>query len=474
MLKQIRKTIETHSMLERGDHVIVAVSGGPDSVALLCVLVLLTDEYGLRLTTAHLNHGLRGGESDAEETFVRSLCAKIGIACVCQKTDIRLLQIGKRRSLEEIGREERYRFLCETAKLCGAGKIAVGHHRDDQAETVLLHLLRGSGTEGLRGILPVREGRIIRPLLDVGRDDILEFLRREGAVYMTDSSNRDIMFLRNRIRKELIPILTAHYNPRLVEGLCRTAGIIRREDDYLKGVVRQIIESWGIHPDCGEAALPLAHFRLLHESIQARVIKCLLEGASPLGNGIGYRHVEAVLLLTRRVGGGDAALDLPFGIRVTCDKVLLRIRREKAVRQRKRRIPLRYEYQVEIPSTMYLKEIESTMRLEWIEKPGSAQMKDQPDIAFMDYECLSLPLTVRNMRPGDRVKLLGTGGTKKLKEYFIERHIPYSLRNRIPLLVDMHSIVWIGGERISESVRVTQKTKRVLRAQIVPEPLKMI
>ncbi|MCX5820942.1 MAG: tRNA lysidine(34) synthetase TilS [Deltaproteobacteria bacterium] len=471
MLNQIRKTIETHSMLEQGDHLVVAVSGGPDSVALLRALALLTDEFRLRLTTAHLNHGLREEEADEEEAFVRRLSDGMGIACICKKTDIRALKEGKRRSLEEIGREERYRFLQETAEKCGAVKIAVGHHRDDQAETVLLHLLRGSGPEGLRGILPVLDGRIIRPLLDVGRADILAFLRREGLTYRSDSSNESPLFLRNRIRNELIPGLAAHCNPRLIEGLCQTAGIIRREDDYLRGVVRQIIRRFGIDPGSEEVALPVADFLVLHEAIQGRIIKCLLEGAAPLRNGIGYRHIEAVLVLARRSVGRFISLDLPFGIRVERKGGILRIRKEGERRARKndgkKKNPLRFEYRVDIPATIHLSEIDRTIRLEWIEKPQIREMKDRPETAFMDYECMTLPLILRNMRPGDRVAPLGTGGTKKLKDYFIDRKIAATCRGEIPLLVDAGSIIWIAGERISERVRVTEKTRKVLKAEIV-------
>ncbi|MBE0556578.1 MAG: tRNA lysidine(34) synthetase TilS, partial [Proteobacteria bacterium] len=180
MLKTVRKTIERASMLTCGDHLLVAVSGGPDSVALLRALTLLSSEYQLRLTTAHLNHGLRGIEAREEEDFVRCISHALGITCICKTVDIRLLRIGKGRSLEEIGREERYRFLNEAAEACGARKIATGHHRDDQAETVLINLIRGSGIAGLKGIVPVRDNRIIRPLLDVTRGEVLEFLNREG------------------------------------------------------------------------------------------------------------------------------------------------------------------------------------------------------------------------------------------------------------------------------------------------------
>jgi tRNA(Ile)-lysidine synthase len=469
MLNKIRKTIAAHSMLKRGDHVVVAVSGGPDSVALLRLLSLLIDEFRLHLTTAHLNHGLRQGEADDDETFVRRLSEGMGIACICKRIDIRTLKEERQGSLEEICREERYRFLDETAEKCGAMKIAVGHHRDDQAETVLLHLIRGSGPEGLRGILPVREDRIIRPLLEVGRADILEFLRREGLVYQSDSSNDSPLFLRNRVRNELIPRLAADYNPRLTEGLCQTAGIIRREDDYLRGVVRQIVHRWGIDPGSDEVALPIADLVNLHEALQGRIIKWLLEEAAPLRNGIGYRHIEAVLLLTRRPAGRCASLDLPFRIRVERAGGLLRIGKEKErkARNRERINPPRFEYPVEIPVAIDLREIGRTIHLARIEKPPIREMKSNPEIAYMDYDRITPPLLLRNMRQGDRVAPLGMGGTKKLKDYFIDRKIAASRRGCIPLLVDAGSIIWIAGERISERVRVTEKTRSVLRAELV-------
>lgn len=339
MLKRIRKTIADCSLLERGDHLLLAVSGGPDSVALLRAMVLLSSEYELRLTTAHLNHGLRGAEAQGEQEFVRSLCAGMGIVCICKTVDIRMLQKGRGMSLEEIGREERYRFLDETAETCGARKIATGHHRDDQAETVLINLLRGSGLEGLKGIPPVRDGRIIRPLLHVGRGEILEFLNREGLTYMMDSSNLSPLFLRNRIRHELIPELTLRYNPGIVEALSHTAEIIRREDDYLQAVVGQILSQWGIVPGAAEIRLPLPALLDLHEALQGRVIKCLLEAAALAGYGIAYRHIEAILAFARKPRRRRASLDLPGLIRVEREGDLLKIGRvsSRPVRRDKRK-----------------------------------------------------------------------------------------------------------------------------------------
>ncbi len=471
MLNRIRRSIETHSMLNRGDHLVVAVSGGPDSVALLHILMRLRDEYRLRLTAAHLNHGLRKDEADREESFVHRLCADIGIACVSRRADILELKRGESRSLEEIGREERYRFFQETASQCGAVKIAIGHHRDDQAETLLLHLLRGSGMEGLRGILPVRDGRIIRPLLGVGRSEILEYLRRGGISYVTDSSNRSTLFLRNRIRNELIPEVASRYNPRLVETLCRTAEIIRRENDYLSKVVRRILNGWQIVPGSPDINLPVTDFQSLHEAIQGRIVKFLLESVSSAQKGIAYRHVESVLSLARRTDCRYLFLDMPFGVTVERGRDILRIRKNRkqraAGRGPEKKAEIRFEYRVDIPATVHLKEIGRIVRLDWSEKPTLEEMSDRPETAYMDYDRLALPLTLRSFRPGDRIHPLGADGTKKLKEYFIDRKIPAPQRGEIPLLVDAVSIVWIGGERISERVRVTERTRRVLKAEVL-------
>jgi tRNA(Ile)-lysidine synthase len=199
--------------------------------------------------------------------------------------------------------------------------------------------LRGSGLEGLKGIVPVREGRIIRPLLHIGREEILEFLNREGLPYIMDSSNANLHFLRNRIRHQLIPELTARYNPAIVRGLSHTAEIIRREDDYLQAAVRQVLIRWGVVPGEADMLLPLADFIDLHEALQGRVIKCLLGSAAPSGKGIGYRHVEAVLALARLSRRRKASLDLPGLIRVEKEGGVLKIGRVNArpVRRDKRK-----------------------------------------------------------------------------------------------------------------------------------------
>lgn len=459
-------------MIERGDRLIVAVSGGADSVALLRALVILSSEYRLHLTTAHLNHGLRGQESDNEEEFVRGLCTGMGVHCICKKIDAAAVRRGKGRSLEEVCRDERYQFLKETAQVCSAGKIATGHHRDDQAETVLMNLIRGSGLEGLKGIDPIRDDRIIRPLLHVTKEEIITFLNRERLTYMIDSSNLSSLFLRNRIRNSLIPELTTRYNPRIVAGLSNMAEAIRREDDFLKKTVREILCKWEIDAERKEIRIPIDSFLGVHEAIRARIIKQLLEAGTPSGSGIGYRHIEAVLELFQSSQRNALSLDLPYNISVVKrDKVLwikkADQRTRRSVHQKEKIAKLTYSYPIHVPGEVYLNEIGKNIRFELVERPQLSEMMGLPAVGFLDYERISPPLVVRNHEPGDRIELLGMARTKKLKSYFIDRKIPYQNRIRIPLLVDARSVLWIAGERISDRAKVTEQTKRVLRAEMV-------
>jgi tRNA(Ile)-lysidine synthase len=472
ILKNVRKTIENFSMLEQGDHVLVAVSGGADSVALLRVLTILSNEYRLRLTIAHLNHGLRGAEADSEEAFVCHFSKEMGIGFISRRVDIRTLQKSKGRSLEEIGRDERYMFLDEAAHSCGAGKIATGHHSDDQAETVILNLIRGSGLDGLKGIPPMRDRRIIRPLLYVSKKDIHTFLQQEGLPYIKDSSNMDPIFLRNSIRHRLLPELASHFNPRIKIGLCKTAEIIRREDDYLKSVIRQILLKWNIVSGHTEMGLPLDEFTDLHEALRARIIKYLLESLTESKTGIGYRHVESVLNLCLSNRQQIVSLDLPGRICVEKYMNVLRIKKRtnRPARQSDRKNQANqpgFSFTVAVPGVVSLPKMGKAIHFDFVKKPDLAKIKYSPQIAYLDYEMISLPLILRNHKPGDRIEPLGMTGTKKLHDYFIDRKIPFSFRDEIPLLVDTKSVIWIAGQTISERVKVSGQTKKVMRAEMV-------
>ncbi|MDI6775930.1 MAG: tRNA lysidine(34) synthetase TilS [Syntrophales bacterium] len=482
MIKKVRETIKKYHMLERGDMVIVAVSGGPDSVALLKALDIFSDEYRLTIITAHLNHGLRGEESNNDEKFVRKLSESMGIEFECKYVDIPSLRQGRGRSIEEIAREERYQFLAEMARKHQAHKIALGHHLYDQAETVLMNFIRGSGMEGLKGILPVREGMYIRPLIAVTRGEIVGFLEKEGIRFVIDSSNTHDLYFRNRIRHHLIPELKEHYNPKIEESLAHMAEIIRLEDEYMKTSLKEVLSGWEVGEGNGEEVrINIPEFFVLHEAVQNRAIKTLLQRFSPSGGGIGYVHVKSVTDLLRS-GCPHGCLHLPFNIKVRREYDLLVISRRKRsegklMRELSGDYDLcfsspdadigRFSYDVAIPGRVEILELGMTMVFDIVDKPLNGIYFNGEKIAYMDLEAIKFPLVIRNLRPGDRIQPLGMEGTKNLKCYFIDEKIPQCERRRIPLLVDDQSVLWIGGMRLSERVKITDKTRRVVKVEIV-------
>ncbi len=242
-LNKIRRTIASNKMLGKGDRVIAAVSGGPDSMCLLHVLKKLSAAVGFEIVAAHLNHNLRGAESNRDESFVRKSCLHLGINCRAGSADIKAIGKRDKVSLEEAGRVERYRFLNGLLKREAFNKIALGHHKDDLAETVLMNLLRGTGPDGLKGIDPVR-GNLIRPLIDVSRSEIVAWLRESSVKYCIDGSNDNNTFRRNSIRNELLPKLIAEYNPSLPDALVRLASAARLDDEFFREIVERILAGW--------------------------------------------------------------------------------------------------------------------------------------------------------------------------------------------------------------------------------------
>ena len=233
----------TAKMLQPGDRVLVGVSGGADSVALLHILYRLSVSRDLDIGVAHLNHALRGKAADRDAAFVQTLARQLDLPCFSARQDVGLQRQKQGGSLEEAGRRARYRFYAQTAKTQGFTKIALGHHADDNAELVLMNMLRGTGPEGIAGIPPAREPGIIRPLIHARRREIMAYIKDNDLAYVVDASNQDPRFFRNRVRNELIPALSEAYNPRLTEALVRTASISRTEEEWLEQLTRPMLEA---------------------------------------------------------------------------------------------------------------------------------------------------------------------------------------------------------------------------------------
>lgn len=470
MLQKVRETIARHAMLEQGERLIVAVSGGPDSVALLKALTLIAPEYRLRLVVAHLNHGLRGIEADEDEAFVRLLSHRMHIECVCETTDIAAIKKSGK-SLEELCREQRYAFLKKVAVDCGATKIALGHHLQDQSETVLMNLIRGSGAEGLRGMMPVREGLIIRPMLQVAQQEILFFLAEMGLSFRTDSSNALDCHLRNRIRRHLVPLLKEGYNPRIEENISRTADIMRLDDDYLATKVEAWLSHRAISGQNGEKRLLQAEFLKLHAALQQRVIKNLLTRMSRSGQGISYKHIQAALALARG-SHGSGSLNFPGGVllRREYQTIIFSRPTDPSALSPGRGIVgnIKFCYPVNIPGRIEVKEAGLSIDVAFVAKPDHTVVAEAGTrYAYLDYKATYPPLVIRNVIPGDRMQPLGMSGQKKLKALFIDAKVPRAMRHLLPLLADQQSVLWVAGLRINSRVSVTENTRQVLKVEII-------
>ncbi|MDD5234335.1 MAG: tRNA lysidine(34) synthetase TilS [Syntrophales bacterium] len=467
MIEKVTKTIKKYSLLKKGDRVIAAVSGGADSVCLLKVLAALSREWELGLLAVHVNHGLRGEEADRDELFVNTLCGEMGIPFerrgMSPKTE------PGRRYPEELCREERYRLLLEVLKERGFDRIAVGHHMDDLAETVLMNLLRGSGPEGLRGFLPAREGIFIRPLYHLNREEILAYLENTGASFVRDSSNEDEGYARNRVRRFLIPFLQREFNPRLVEAFSRTADVLHLENECLKEIAKEAMADWGIQlpagvPEAG-VRIPLSPFRNCHEAVQRRIIREILAQWIPGLRGIGHAHIQSVVSLT---GSNDpgAHLDLPHGVIASREYGEMVLKAGKAGKAGK--VENGFRCAVSIPGEAVIPGSGKKLVFELLANNGEkCNYSDQINRAYLDFDILKPPLEVRSPLPGDRIQPFGMAGTKKLQDLFTDLKLPRLKRRSVPLLVDRESVLWAAGIRLSERARVTADTKSILKVEII-------
>jgi len=460
LLTKVRKTIRKNGMLRKGDHVLIGLSGGADSVALLAVLNHLRPACGIALTAAHFNHKTRASESDRDEAFVRTLCQSIGVALICGSLEDAKRPRGV--SVEDYLRRNRYEFLEKARQKAAATRIALGHHQGDQAETVLMNVIRGAGLNGLSGIPPVRNaGKFIRPLIDCSRREIVDYLAAVGLSFVDDSSNSDERFLRNRIRVSLMPELEKRYNPAIGETLCRLADVIRTENDYMREQAQIQLSRWREGRGVDKPLeVPIAELTGLHPALQRRAILEIARDMSAEYAAIGLEHVEAVLDMAGGTNPGGS-LDLPGGLRAGRTYGLLEFRRGAAPDDSKE--PFRFE--VPIPGTVRIPGGTMSFRFREIRRVPSVLSTERK--AYLDMERIAFPLVVRNVLPGDRIQPLGMKGTRKLKSVFIDEKIPREHRGRIPVVADGISVLWVPGVRLSERVRVGRGSKRILSAEIV-------
>ncbi|MBO7748650.1 tRNA lysidine(34) synthetase TilS [Paenibacillus sp. MWE-103] len=463
-LKELSEYAKSEGLWAPGDAVVVAVSGGPDSMALLHALHRLSGPESLTLVAAHVDHGFRGEESAKEAESVRRFAASLGVPCESAYIDMPAYIEATGMNGQAASRGKRYEFLLGVAHTYGASRIALAHHADDQAETVLMRILRGTGLSGLAGI-PVsrfeKNVELIRPLLRKYKADILRYCESWAIPYSHDSSNGQRHYFRNAVRLDILPYLSA-YNPQLPQSLVRLAELASAEDDWLALETKAVYDRL-VLPHREGCQLNRKALLGLHVALQRRLIKLILSYIGLETEPSSFESVETIRLAASEGAATTWSYDAGGGIRFVREYDDLRfIRAWDAGRETV--APGGYAYAVaEGTTSLSLPEAEAILSFEETAAAGARRPGNRREALF-DADAIRYPLTVRNRRPGDRMAVLGLNGTKKVQDMFVDDRVAPSRREVLPIVVDANGLVlWIPGIRRSASALVADSTTRFLR-----------
>jgi tRNA(Ile)-lysidine synthase len=486
--------IQRHSLISPEDIVVVAVSGGADSVCLLHVLAKWRKGPGIKLHVAHLDHQLRGVESEADAKYVSDLAGSLGIPITIDRQDVAAYRIERNFTIEEAARELRYAFLARVAKEVGANRIAIGHTRDDQVETILMHILRGTGITGLCGLAPcspmaydswgmswpAKQSNllVIRPLLDITREETTSYCQEHQLEPRIDSSNRSLSFFRNRLRLQLLPLLR-QYNPSVDQALLRLADIAKEDNAFIE---QQASELWdevarqennAIYLDRKQiASLPIA--------LQRQLLRAAVTRLAGDTRDIEAGHIEAARSLLNKPTGKRISLPHGFICQGGYDELV--IATPYLIRGKQSQLPpcpfppLPGEFSLKVPGKTVFpgwKVIASIVgeRVDSLSLRGVLSTSEgtcQSNlVADFDLHKTGTELFVRQRRPGDRFQPLGMNMPKKLQEFMVDAKIPRSWRGRIPIVCSPQQIIWVVGWRIDDRVKVTEASKEILRLEFI-------
>ena len=458
LLHHMVKTIRTKTLFEPGQHLLVAVSGGPDSVALVSLLHRLRTPWRLTLSAVHGNYGLRGSESDGDQECVEALCQKLDIPLYTMQLNVQNRARGT--SLQAAARDARYSGLTTIAHRCGADRIAVGHTADDQAETVLLWMLRGAGLSGLSGMPACRDGIIVRPLHEVRRREILAYLQSEALSFRHDSSNDKPIYLRNRVRHEIIPALQ-RVSPASVKALCRLADICREDDRYLDEQVAAQCATRVDHLPDGKQMIERSFLRERSLAVQRRLIRSLLQRGSPLNRPPSLHMVELVLqavMKKNRVSN----IAVPSGS-VIVDNDYVRFFPSTSREQPNDRPHQAVSMVLPVPGMITWAPTEQRIHVERSLRKYIHETAHEKNRIMVDADRIDGPLMVRAWQPGDRFCPFGMKGrSKKLQDFFTDLKVFGGDRMRIPVVSTAERIVWVVGYRQDDRSVITPATEQCL------------
>ncbi len=482
MYRRVREYIRRYGMLEQGDRIIAGVSGGADSICLLFMLIDYAKEAGCSVAAVHVHHGLRGEAADADAAYVEKVCEEQGIGCRVFREDVRAFAEQKGLTVEEAGRDVRRECFRKVMEEEHGTKIALAHHQDDNAETLIWNLCRGCGIKGLGGIAPAA-GDFIRPLLCLRRHEIEAYLKERGIAYCVDETNLEDDYTRNRIRRHVMPYLEQDVNSRSVAHMSETMEQIRMIGAYLEQEIRRCMGECVRYREGGIAVLDGEQFRRVPDALRTPLLHEILCRTAGRRKDIEAVHVRMLEeLLGKQVG---RRTDLPYGVyAVRCyEGIEFRISarddggsyQDGCGKDESREIILSgREGSAELPWPAKCQGIcsglskESRGQIRWRifdKKEDIVIFPKTPYTKWFDYDIIKNTVKIRHREPGDYITISKNGGTQKLKQYFINEKVPGGRRDRIWLAADGQHIMWIAGYRQNQMYQITDKTRRILEIE---------
>ena len=456
--------IEKFHMLSNGAGIVVGLSGGADSVALLEVLCEKREALGLRLAAVHVHHGIRP-EAQQDAEFCRELCARKQVDFFCEYVDVPQMAKEQGLSLEEAGRKARYRMFEEYRNKLGFDKIAVAHHQNDQAETMLFQLFRGTGLRGLAGIAACRD-YIIRPLLCVSREEIERYLQDKGLDFVTDATNFSDIYARNKIRHQILPA-AGEISMGAVVHMSNTAGQLREVLDYMESQARNFLKDCGIQEIWQESeaekgtglSLPVTALGGQHIALQKMIVMEAIRLIQGSRKDITEKHIESILSVLDKEG--EKMVHLPKGVQVTKSYDRLHFRKEIQIRETTAFEKLEIE-----PNQTYLLDDGTILETELIFYNKLENIPKNDCIKWFDYDKINSTLCLRTRMQGDFLTVSDNGARKTLQDYLVNEKVPKGIRDNIRVLADGSHIVWVMGKRISTHYKVSANTTRILQIRI--------
>lgn len=447
-------TIREHSLIKEKDNILIGLSGGPDSMALLYALLEIKEKIPFLIYIAHVNHGVRGKDADEDEKFVEELSKDLNIPYYSTKIDMEGYAKLHKMSSEDAGRKLRYGFFREVLSKIGGGKIAVAHNKNDQAETLIMRFLRGTGIDGLGG-MEYKSGNIIRPLLDISRDEIENYIEKNRIKTRLDKTNLVPIYNRNKIRLEAIPYIEKNFNPNIIDTLWRTSNIMSEDSNFLNKYSLNKYKEYMKTKKKDSIILDRNEFIKEDDAIKKRIIRHCINDLTGSLKGITSKHIlDIVELFDKGETGKSINLINNIVSETSYDDIVIRLGNSED--------RISYNYNLSLGKPIYIEETNFFIEAKILPRSeAEINFKDR-FIKYFDYDKIEGGLCVRNRLRGDKFIPLGMNGMKKVKDLFIDEKVPLDKRETIPIVADDKNIIWVVGFRINEKYKITSSTKNVL------------